>query len=124
MLTVASVVYGLNFLFLVRRSGARGFPSRPRLADALPRFLLFASRQSRPAGNTPTPPSAHTHTSPTTNPQNHNQKTKQDPNPDDPLNKEAAQRLRADARAFEQLVQRSITHGASVDGHYFPPREN
>jgi len=45
----------------------------------------------------------------------------QDPNPDDPLNKEAAQRLRADARAFESLVQRSIAHGASIDGAYFPP---
>eukprot|EP00798_Chlamydomonas_sp_ICE-L_P018206 gene18206-24650_t len=36
-----------------------------------------------------------------------------DPNPDDPLNKEAAQMFQDNPRQFESLVQRSIMHGES-----------
>lgn len=42
------------------------------------------------------------------------------PNPDDPLNKEAAQILRTNARQFEQNVERSLK-GLSVAGETFPP---
>lgn len=44
-----------------------------------------------------------------------------DPNPEDPLNKDAAAKLQEGARAFESYVQRSIHHGMSIDGTYFPP---
>lgn len=44
-----------------------------------------------------------------------------DPNPEDPLNKEAAARFRDSGRAFEGVVQRSIQYGANIDGEYFPP---
>jgi ubiquitin-conjugating enzyme E2 M len=43
-----------------------------------------------------------------------------DPNPDDPLNKEAAEALRANARAFETVVRRSLS-GGYIGAHYFPP---
>ena len=43
-----------------------------------------------------------------------------DPNPDDPLNKEAAEVLRDNPRQFEQNVRRSIA-GGHVAGTYFPP---
>jgi ubiquitin-conjugating enzyme E2 M len=43
-----------------------------------------------------------------------------DPNPDDPLNKEAAEVLRDNPRQFEQNVKRSIA-GGQVAGTYFPP---
>ena len=43
-----------------------------------------------------------------------------DPNPDDPLNKEAAEVLRDNPRLFEQNVRRSIA-GGHVAGSYFPP---
>lgn len=45
----------------------------------------------------------------------------QDPNPDDPLNKEAAQMLSNDPRNFEHLVRHSITRGHHIAGTYFPP---
>jgi hypothetical protein len=45
----------------------------------------------------------------------------QDPNVDDPLNKEAAQRLQQDPQRFERLVRNSITRGERIDGHHFPP---
>lgn len=44
-----------------------------------------------------------------------------DPNPDDPLNKEAAQMLSNDSRNFEHLVKHSITRGHHIAGTYFPP---
>eukprot|EP01026_Neomeris_dumetosa_P021778 TRINITY_DN1896_c0_g1_i1.p2 TRINITY_DN1896_c0_g1~~TRINITY_DN1896_c0_g1_i1.p2 ORF type:complete len:184 (-),score=15.71 TRINITY_DN1896_c0_g1_i1:263-814(-) len=44
-----------------------------------------------------------------------------EPNPDDPLNKEAAEHFRRDRRRFEILVQRAIFSGASIQGEYFPP---
>ncbi len=44
-----------------------------------------------------------------------------DPNPDDPLNKEAAQLLQTNERQFDALVQKSIMYGAHIDGNYFPP---
>mmetsp|Transcript_31450 Transcript_31450/g.68765 ORF Transcript_31450/g.68765 Transcript_31450/m.68765 type:complete len:182 (-) Transcript_31450:370-915(-) len=43
-----------------------------------------------------------------------------DPNPDDPLNKEAAEVLRNDPRQFELNVRRSI-QGGYVGGVHFPP---
>jgi len=42
-----------------------------------------------------------------------------DPNPDDPLNKEAAEVLRENPKLFEQNVRRSIL-GGHVAGTYFP----
>ncbi|KAK9808637.1 hypothetical protein WJX72_000977 [[Myrmecia] bisecta] len=44
-----------------------------------------------------------------------------DPNPEDPLNKEAAAMLSNNARQFESSVQASIHRGAYIDGNYFPP---
>ena len=46
---------------------------------------------------------------------------KQDPNPDDPLNKEAAEALVSQRPAFERQVQSAIARGAHIGGHYFPP---
>lgn len=43
-----------------------------------------------------------------------------DPNPDDPLNKEAANLLTGNARQFENYVQRSIHTGCNIEGNYFP----
>ena len=43
-----------------------------------------------------------------------------DPNPDDPLNKEAAEALRQNARAFEGVVRRSLG-GGYIGSTYFPP---
>lgn len=45
----------------------------------------------------------------------------QDPNPEDPLNKEAAQKFQESQRIFEQTVQRSINYGAQIGSDYFPP---
>jgi len=45
----------------------------------------------------------------------------QDPNPEDPLNKEAAVKFQENQRNFESTVQRSIHYGAQIDGQYFPP---
>lgn len=45
----------------------------------------------------------------------------QDPNPEDPLNKEAAQKFQESQRTFEQTVQRSIHYGAQIGSDYFPP---
>lgn len=126
VLTVSSVVYGLNFLFLVRfrfwSPLSLAFVRAPAAADDV------AQKQNTQSEAPSTVPSSETtqpghlsHTTPTTTRTNNTPTNKQDPNPDDPLNKEAAQRLRADARAFETLVQRSIAHGASIDGTYFPP---
>lgn len=44
-----------------------------------------------------------------------------DPNPEDPLNKEAAVKFQENQRNFESTVQRSIHYGAQIDGQYFPP---
>eukprot|EP00877_Chromochloris_zofingiensis_P000681 jgi/Chrzof1/10613/Cz05g05070.t1 len=44
-----------------------------------------------------------------------------DPNPEDPLNKDAATKLQENPRQFESYVQRSISYGVQIDGHYFPP---
>ncbi|PSC76337.1 NEDD8-conjugating enzyme Ubc12 [Micractinium conductrix] len=43
------------------------------------------------------------------------------PNPDDPLNKEAAQMMAQSPGQFERLVSQSITRGCSIAGEYFPP---
>lgn len=45
----------------------------------------------------------------------------QDPNPEDPLNKEAAQKFQESQRNFETLVQRSIHYGAQIGSMFFPP---
>lgn len=45
----------------------------------------------------------------------------QDPNPEDPLNKEAAQKFQESQRNFETIVQRSIHYGAQIANDYFPP---
>lgn len=45
----------------------------------------------------------------------------QDPNPEDPLNKEAAEMLQSNPRQFEHSVQVSIVRGASIGTSYFPP---
>jgi ubiquitin-protein ligase len=45
----------------------------------------------------------------------------QDPNPDDPLNKEAAVAFQDNPRRFEADVQRAIMHGHIINGQSFPP---
>lgn len=45
----------------------------------------------------------------------------QDPNPEDPLNKEAAESLLQNRNQFEQVIQRHIRHGAHINGGYWPP---
>lgn len=44
-----------------------------------------------------------------------------DPNPEDPLNKDAALKLQENPKVFENLVQRTVTHGSYIDGQHFPP---
>lgn len=44
----------------------------------------------------------------------------QDPNPEDPLNKEAADMFRDQKRMFESQVQQSISRGAYINGSHFP----
>ena len=44
-----------------------------------------------------------------------------DPNPSDPLNKEAAEMLRTSPRQFEQAVAMAVSRGAQIGGRYFPP---
>lgn len=44
-----------------------------------------------------------------------------DPNPDDPLNKEAAVAYQDSPRQFELNVQRAIMHGHIINGQVFPP---
>ncbi|GAX84677.1 hypothetical protein CEUSTIGMA_g12098.t1 [Chlamydomonas eustigma] len=43
-----------------------------------------------------------------------------DPNPDDPLNKEAAVAFQDNPRRFEADVQRAIMHGHVINGQTFP----
>jgi len=43
-----------------------------------------------------------------------------DPNPEDPLNKEAAEMMQNNLRSFESMVARSVVHGATINGTYFP----
>lgn len=45
----------------------------------------------------------------------------QEPNVDDPLNKEAAEKLAQDPRGFERIVRTSISRGERINGAYFPP---
>jgi ubiquitin-protein ligase len=47
------------------------------------------------------------------------EKCLQDPNVDDPLNKEAATMLSTQPAKFTKLVARSITHGETIEGTYF-----
>jgi ubiquitin-conjugating enzyme E2 M len=47
--------------------------------------------------------------------------TPQAPNPEDPLNKEAAQAFQENPRRFEGDVQRAITYGHVINGQHFPP---
>jgi ubiquitin-conjugating enzyme E2 M len=43
------------------------------------------------------------------------------PNPDDPLNKEAAAAMESNRAQFERHVSQSITRGCAISGEYFPP---
>jgi ubiquitin-conjugating enzyme E2 M len=45
----------------------------------------------------------------------------QAPNPEDPLNKEAAQMMQSNQAQFERYVQMSITRGCTINNEYFPP---
>lgn len=45
----------------------------------------------------------------------------QDPNVEDPLNKEAAQMLSKDPSKFARLVRQSILEGVTIEGTRFPP---
>jgi hypothetical protein len=45
----------------------------------------------------------------------------QAPNPDDPLNKEAAAAMQQSPAQFERLVAQSVARGCSINGEYFPP---
>lgn len=44
----------------------------------------------------------------------------QAPNPDDPLNKDAAQLMQSNPSSFERYVINSITRGCSIGSDYFP----
>lgn len=44
----------------------------------------------------------------------------QDPNPEDPLNKEAAEMFTQSRGQFERYVTAAITRGCSIGGTYFP----
>jgi len=44
-----------------------------------------------------------------------------DPNPEDPLNKEAAEMFQNNQRSFENMVSKSIMYGMHINGAYFPP---
>ena len=44
----------------------------------------------------------------------------QDPNVEDPLNKEAAKVLAQDPDKFERLVRQNINSGVTIDGTHFP----
>ena len=45
----------------------------------------------------------------------------QDPNPEDPLNKEAAEMLANNKAKFESQVQAAIQRGAYIGSNHFPP---
>ncbi len=51
----------------------------------------------------------------------HHYHTPQDPNPEDPLNKEAAESLLKNASQFEQTIQRHILRGTHIGNTYWPP---
>eukprot|EP00884_Botryococcus_braunii_P017023 jgi/Botrbrau1/4003/Bobra.0016s0014.1 len=44
-----------------------------------------------------------------------------DPNPEDPLNQEAATMMKTNERGFEQSVLTAVSRGTYINGHYFPP---
>ena len=45
------------------------------------------------------------------------------PNPEDPLNKEAASMMTQQAEHFERKVKTSIVRGCWIDDEYFPPAQ-
>lgn len=45
----------------------------------------------------------------------------QAPNPDDPLNKEAAEAMQNAPSTFARHVSVTITRGGTIGGEYFPP---
>ena len=101
VLSISSIIYGLQFLFLVRQR-------RP--------WACMESSLYVPAWLSPlccTPDFCNTSGSHTP--------CTQDPNPDDPLNKQAAKMLQTDPRHFESIVRSSIMRGQHIDGTYFPP---
>lgn len=85
VLTINSIIYGLQYLFLVSRAGWVGF------------------------GEVSCLPLGHVDPCPY---------WPQEPNPEDPLNKEAAEVLQNNRRLFEQNVQRSM-RGGYIGSTYF-----
>lgn len=85
VLTINSIIYGLQYLFLVSRAGWVGIGEVGLL----------------PLG--PVDPCQY---------------WPQEPNPEDPLNKEAAEVLQNNRRLFEQNVQRSM-RGGYIGSTYF-----
>lgn len=107
VLTITAVVYGLNFLFLV----CAPCTLRGRAAAG-----AAAAAAAPPATTSRCPPRADQLRLATPH-----QSRVQAPNPDDPLNKEAAQMMAQSPGQFERLVSQSITRGCSIAGEYFPP---
>ena len=95
----------LALLALRPRQWPTSTPGPPaRLPACLPACLLqhaFSAAQPSPPSCLPT--------------------SLQAPNPDDPLNKEAAQMMQQSPAQFERTVAQSITRGCSIGGEYFPP---
>lgn len=46
-----------------------------------------------------------------------------DPNPDDPLNKNASTMMQTDRAGFEQVVRGAVRRGMRIGGVYFPPAQ-
>ena len=46
-----------------------------------------------------------------------------DPNPDDPLNKNASTMMQTDRVGFEQAVRHAVCRGMRIGGVYFPPAQ-
>lgn len=117
VLSVSSIVYGLQFLFLVgpgchgaagrMRQGGAGEQARQRPTEG-----GRGRSQAIDCDQQPGAPQALSRAPPV---------LPQDPNPEDPLNKDAAAKLQDSARAFESYVQRSIQYGMQIDGTFFPP---
>lgn len=85
VLTINSIIYGLQYLFLVSRAGWVGFGNvGPLPLGPVDLYLYWP----------------------------------QEPNPEDPLNKEAAEVLQNNRRLFEQNVQRSM-RGGYIGSTYF-----
>ena len=74
------------------------------LGACRPTFIQLCNRRAhQPAPLPPTPP------------------PRQAPNPDDPLNKEAAAMMQQSPAQFERLVAQSVSRGCTIGSDYFPP---